>query len=155
MDQLNEQMNREFESAYIYKAMAGYIADQDYDGITHFFDKQVEEETQHGNKIKNFLQEVGYKVAYRAFEQPENDFASIIDVFQKALEHEQFITKSIDDLVNAAREADDKRVEFFLQWFVEEQVEEEATFEKHIVRLGRIGDSSAGMYIFNNELAMR
>ena len=84
-DGLNEQMNFELESAYIYATMSAYLDEQNMKGMTHFIDKQVKEEVEHGEKFKDFLQETGYGIKYRALNPGDGKFASIDEVFQKAL----------------------------------------------------------------------
>lgn len=154
-DNLNEQMNFELESAYIYATMAAYLDEQNMKGMTHFIDEQVKEEMSHAGKIKKFLQETGYGVKYRSLNPGDGKFDSIDDVFKKALAHEKEVTAHIHDLVKEAREEGDQRVLNLLTWFVDEQIEEEDTFTVLVERLERINGSWSGLYILDKELSAR
>jgi ferritin len=154
-DDLNEQMNFELESAYIYATMSAYLDAQNMKGMTHFMDCQVKEEMSHAARIKNFLQETGYGVKYRPLNPGDGKFASIAEVFQKALAHEKVVTSRIHALVDAAREENDQRVLNLLAWFVDEQIEEEDTFGTLAERLERIDGNWAGLYILDGELGKR
>ena len=154
-DNLNEQMNFELESAYIYATMSAYLDDQNMKGMTHFIDQQVKEEVEHAGKIKNFLQETGYGVKYRPLDPGNGKFESIEDLFKKALAHEKVVTAHIHDLVKEAREEAEQRVLNLLTWFVDEQIEEEDTFGVLVERLERINGQWNGLYILDRELAAR
>jgi len=154
-DNLNEQMNFELESAYIYATMSAYLNAQNMKGMTHFMDEQVKEEMAHADKIKKFLQDTGYGVKYRPLNPGDGNFASIEAVFKKALEHEKVVTSRIHDLVKQAREEGDQRVLNLLAWFVDEQIEEEDTFSVLVERLERINGQWSGLYILDNELSQR
>lgn len=154
-DNLNEQMNFELESAYIYATMSAYLDKQNMKGMTHFIDVQVKEEMEHAEKIKRFLQETGYGVKYRPLNPGDGEFASIDEVFKKALQHEKVVTSRIHALVKEAREVDDQRVLNLLTWFVDEQIEEEDTFGVLAERLDRIDGHWNGLYILDRELAAR
>ncbi len=154
-DGLNEQMNFELESAYIYATMSAYLDGQNMKGMTHFIDKQVKEEMEHAEKIKHFLQETGYGIKYRALNPGEGKFASIDEVFQKALAHEKVVTSKIHDLVAQAREEGEQRVLNLLAWFVDEQIEEEDNFMVLVERLERINGQWSGLYILDGEMGQR
>lgn len=154
LELLNDQMNFEYESAYVYKAMAAYTDSLDLDGFTHWFDGQVHEEIEHGEKMKHFLQEVGYDVRYKAIPEPKHDYESLLEVFKAALDHEKEVTKRIHEIAEAARE-EDPRVYSFIQWYIDEQVEEEDSVAKIITRLERINGNWGGIYILNGQLGRR
>lgn len=154
-DNLNEQMNFELESAYIYASMSAYLDKQNMKGMTHFIDVQVKEEMEHAGKIKKFLQETGYGIKYRPLNPGDGNFDSIEDVFKKALAHEKVVTSRIHGLVKEARVEDDQRVLNLLAWFVDEQIEEEDTFGVLAERLERIGGHWNGLYILDRELSAR
>lgn len=154
-DGINEQMNFELESAYIYATMSAYLADLNMKGMTHFIDRQVEEEIEHAERFKDFLQDVGYCVKYRAIDPGDGKFASIDDVFQKALAHEKKVTARIHALVDDAKAANDQRALNCLYWFVDEQVEEEDTFSGLVERLERIEGNWNGLYVLDGQLAQR
>lgn len=154
-DGLNEQMNFELESAYIYATMSAYLDEQNMKGMTHFIDHQVKEEMEHAEKIKKFLQETGYGIKYRTLNPGDGKFSSIEEVFQKALAHEKVVTSRIHDLVAQAREEGEQRVLNLLSWFVDEQIEEEDTFSVLVERLERINGQWSGLYILDGELGHR
>ena len=154
LDLLNEQMNFEYESAYIYKAMAAYTDRLELDGFTNWFDQQVKEEIEHGEAMKHFLQEVGYDVRYKAIGEPQYDYESLVDVFKAALDHENEVTRRITEIAELARE-EDLRVFSFLKGFIDEQVEEEDTVGKIVTRLERINGNWGGIYILDGQLGRR
>ena len=154
-DGLNEQMNFELESAYIYATMSAYLDELNMKGMTHFIDEQVKEEMEHAERIKNFLQETGYGIKYRPLDPGNGEFESILDVFKKALAHEKVVTGRIHDLVKEARDEGEQRVLNLLTWFVDEQIEEEDTFGVLVERLERINGQWNGLYILDKELAAR
>lgn len=154
LELLNDQMNFEYESAYVYKAMAAYTDSLDLDGFTHWFDGQVHEEIEHGEKMKHFLQEVGYDVRYKAIPEPKHDYESLLEVFKAALDHEKEVTRRIHEIAEAAKE-EDPRVYSFIQWYIDEQVEEEDSVAKIITRLERINGNWGGIYILNGQLGRR
>lgn len=154
-DGLNEQMNFELESAYIYATMAAYLDGKGMAGMTHFIDLQVKEEVEHAERIKVFLREIGYDVKYRSLDPGNGKFTSILDVFQKALDHEKVVTANIHNLVNDAKKDNDQKALNLLYWFVDEQIEEEDTFSTIVERIERIEDSWAGLYQYDSILAQR
>lgn len=154
-DGLNEQMNFELESAYIYATMAAYVNSLNMKGMEHFLELQAKEEVEHAERLKKFLQETGYGIKYRALNPGDGKFSSIEDAFKKALAHEKIVTSRIHALVEEAREAKDQRVFNLLTWFVDEQIEEEDTFNVLVERLERIAGQWAGMYILDGELMHR
>ncbi|WP_243342445.1 ferritin [Anaerococcus sp. AGMB09787] len=154
LDLINEQMNFEYESAYIYKAMAAYTDDLDLDGFTNWLDNQSIEEIYHGEGMKDFLQSVGYKPVYTTMEAPKAEYENVLDLVKTAFAHEQEVTRRIH---NIAKEANgvDERIRSFIQWYIDEQVEEEENFSKLITRLERIGDNWGAMYVLDHELGLR
>lgn len=154
LDLLNEQMNFEYESAYIYKAMSAYTDDLDLDGFTKWLDIQVEEEIMHGEGMRKFLQSVGYKPHYKVIAEPKDDYSSVLEVLKTALDHEKEVTRRIIEISNAARE-EDARVFSFIQWYIDEQVEEEENFTKMITRMERVGDDWHSIYMLDQELGQR
>ncbi len=154
-DALNEQMNFELESAYIYASMSAYLDSLNMKGMVHFMDHQAKEEVEHAERFKKFLQETGYGVKYRAIDPGDGNFASIDDVFKKALAHEKVVTSRIHALANQAREEKELRVQNMIAWFVDEQIEEEEVFSTLVERLERINGQWNGLYILDGELAHR
>ncbi len=152
---LNEQIAKEFYSEYLYLAMAVHFEDQNLEGFANWMYKQAEEEHQHGMKILKYLVERGNSVVIDKIEKPNFDSSSVKTIFEQALQHEQFVTKSINDLMDLAIETNDHATKNFLIWFVDEQVEEEASVEKIINYLDMIGDKGNGLFMLDRELAKR
>jgi len=155
LDALNEQMKNEFFSAYLYMAMAGYFQAEDLPGIASWMRVQALEEMTHGEKFFNFIADSGERIDLRGFDKPQNDYASPLAAFEAGLEHEKFVTASIHNLVKIAREESCFPADTMLQWFVTEQVEEEASFSLIIRKLERIGDDGNGLLRLDEELAAR
>lgn len=155
LDGINDQMNFEIESAYIYKAMAIWCDVNNWKGYGHFLYMQEQEELEHADKMKEYLLDVGYDVKLTQIAEPKNDYESLEEIFNTALSHEKIVTSRIKDLFKEAREINDYASEIMLQWFITEQVEEEDTFEDIIARLSRINGSVPGLYMFERELAAR
>lgn len=154
LDLLNEQMNFEFESAYIYKAMSAFTDDLDLEGFTKWLDIQVEEEVMHGEGMRKFLQSIGYKPHYKALPEPKDDYRTILEVIKTALDHEKEVTQRITEISDKARD-EDARVFSFIQWYIDEQVEEEDNFTKMLTRLERVGDDWHSIYMLDQELGQR
>ena len=155
LKELNDQIKYELLSANYYLAMAAWCADQDLDGFAHFFIIQADEERFHGMKFYNFINDLGGRVVIQGFEDPRNEFASLEDVFAAALEHEQFVTSRIHTLLSLAHEEKHFPTISFLNWFVDEQVEEEATMTTILNKLARIKDNPAAVYMLDGEMAQR
>lgn len=152
---LNEQMNFEFLSAHYYLAMAAYFEDQDLSGFSHFFIVQAEEERFHAMKFYNFINEMDERATIKAISEPKNEFESYIDVFETALTHEKEVTKRIYNLMDIATEEREHATISFLKWFVDEQVEEEASMKNIIKKLQRVGNDSHAIYALDQELSAR
>jgi ferritin len=154
-DAINAQINKEFYSAYFYLAMSAYCTTKDLDGFANFFHVQYQEETFHAMKFYNFVLDRGGKVVLTKLDTPPADFKSPLDVFERTLEHEQFVTKSINDLLDLATKENDHASASFLKWYVDEQVEEEATVTKLVNKMKLIGNDIGGLFIIDNELKTR
>lgn len=152
---LNEQINKEMYSAFLYMAMSAYAEQKGLRGIAHWFMVQYHEEMLHGMKIYEYIQSQGNVVALAALAKPDANFTSALDLFEKALAHEQYITKSIYSLVDAAIADRDHASKTFLDWYVTEQVEEEDNVNMIIQTLSMIGDNTAALYLYDKELAVR
>ncbi|KNF08080.1 ferritin [Gottschalkia purinilytica] len=155
LEGLNDQINYEFLSAHYYLAMAAYCADQDLDGFANFFVVQAEEERFHAMKFYNFVNELDGRVKITGIENVKNDYESILDVFKSALAHEKTVTKRIYNLTDIATEEREHATISLLKWFVDEQVEEEASMKSILKRLERLGDDIHGVYMLDQELAQR
>jgi len=154
-DAINDQINKEFYSEYLYLGMAKYFFDINLEGFAHFFIKQAEEERSHAMKFFKYLYERRGSIELKEIKRPEVNFSSVLDVFEKALSHEEFVTSSIYDLVSIAREERDEATLEFLNWFVKEQVEEESNMDQ-IVNTLKIGKDNPNFIIMlDRQLAER
>ncbi len=154
-DAINAQINKELYSEYLYISMQAWFANQNLDGFANWMDAQGKEERFHAMKFFNYLIERGGKVELKAIEQPTVDFKSPLKAFEAALKHEQFVTKSINDLMEIAIKEKDHASRGLLQWFVDEQVEEEAAADRIVTRLKMIGDNAHALFMIDNELGQR
>lgn len=154
-DAFNAQINKELYSEYLYLSMAAYYYTLDLDGFANYFMVQTQEEHFHAMKMFNFVNERGGRVIFKQLDEPEVDFKSPVEVFTKTYEHEQFVTKSINELMDVAIKENDHAAASFLKWFIDEQVEEEATVSKILSKLKLIGGEGQGLLMLDTELAAR
>lgn len=152
---INDQINYEMYSANIYFAMQSYCDSLDLDGFSNFFKVQINEENYHITRFYDFLKRTNARITIGAVESPSNKYDSINDAFKKALDHEKKVTAKIYSLMNLAIEEKEHATINLLKWFIDEQVEEEDTFNKLIKKLNRIGDNSAALYMLDTELQSR
>ncbi len=153
--QLNEQVNHEFFSAYFYLSMSTWFTSKNLNGFANWFGIQAKEELDHALLTINYLNRVGVKVDYLPIEAPKVNFESPLDICKKTLAHEQFVTSMIYKLMDTAQEERDYKTIHFLQWFVNEQVEEEENANDLIQRLKAAGNSEVGILFMDKELATR
>jgi len=151
----NEQINKELSSAYLYQAMSAYSASIGLKGFANWFQIQVQEEVFHAQKMYNYILEQGEKIILEAIDKPETGFKSPLNLFERTLEHEKKVTASINNLIKSAQEESDMASFIFLQWFVTEQVEEEANANELIDKLKLIGDNGGGLFMIDKELQVR
>lgn len=154
-ESLNEQVNKEMFSAYLYMSMSIHAGDMGLKGFSNWFMVQYHEEMSHAMKLYDYIHSRGGRVVLKAIEAPAAAFDSAMDMFQKTLAHEEFITASINDLMEIAIAEKDHATRIFLQWFVTEQVEEEENDHEIIDQLKLIGDSPQGLMMLDKELAGR
>ncbi len=152
---LNEQMNFEFYSAHVYLALAGYCSGESLDGFANFFIVQAEEERFHAMKIYKYLNDRGIRVKLAGMDTPNNEFNSILEVFEDAFEHEKMVTGRIYHLSDLALNDREHATMQFLKWFIDEQVEEEAMFDTIINKLKRIDKDSNAFFMLDAEFAAR
>ncbi len=152
-DAINEQLNFEIESAHIYLAMNGFVATLGLEGFVQWFDVQYQEELAHAKKFMNYINERGGRVIVKGFENPRIEYKSLQEVFEVALEHEYEVTKRINSIMKIAHEESDYATVSFLQWFIDEQVEEEDSFSTMIDKIKLVKD--AGLYILDKEVGTR
>ncbi len=155
LTKLNEQITHEFYSAHYYLAMAAYFKKQDLDGFANFFIVQAEEERFHAMKFFDFIIDQGEEALITGFKDPKRDFESAEEIFTLALEHEQLVSSLINDLMAIAQEDKHYPTISFLQWFIDEQVEEEATMGKLLSQIKRVGEKGHGILMLDRELAAR
>lgn len=152
---LNNQLQAELYSAYIYLAMSAHCEDENFTGAAQWLKVQADEEVGHAMRFFNFVQERGGRVELKQIEKPPKEFKSLTDVFQKALEHERKITSRINELYEMAVSKEDYPTQVFLQWFVEEQVEEESSAEQIVDKLKMVGDDKMALLQVDRELGSR
>ena len=154
-DAFNEQINRELYSEYLYLSMAAYCYEMDLDGFANFFMVQTQEEHFHAIKMFNFVTDCGSRVILKKIEEPPVEFKSVKELFEKTLEHEKLVTKSINELMNVAVKENDHASASFLKWYVDEQVEEETTDHKILSKIKLVEGNGYGLLMIDQELAAR
>lgn len=154
-DAILEQITFEFYSSHVYLAMAAYCHKIDLDGFANFYKIQAEEERFHAMKFFNWLVEMDEDVEIQSFEMHDTDYKDIIDVFETSLAHEKVVTSRIYNLMDIAIKDGEHATRSFLQWYVDEQVEEEANFKAHLIKLKRSKDDVAMLYKMDDEMAAR
>ncbi len=152
---LNGQINKEMYSAYLYLSMSAYTEFIGLKGFANWFYIQYQEEMEHAMRIYEYIQEQGSQVKLTAIKEPPTEFGSPLEMFEQTLEHEKYVTQSIHDLVELAIEQKDHATQIFLQWFVTEQVEEEANDNEIIDKLKLTGKEGGGLFMINKELSAR
>lgn len=154
-DALNDQIREELASAYIYLGMAAYCESINLQGFAHWMQRQSNEEMAHAMKFYGFIHDRGGRVILQALEEPAAEYAGPIAVFEKTLAHEQYITGRIHNLYSLAVEEKDYASLGILQWFVDEQVEEEQTATEILELLKMVGDKGQGLVMLDRQLASR
>ena len=152
---INDQIKNELDSAYLYLAMSAYFEGAHLPGGARWMRLQSREETSHAMKLFDYVLERGGRVVLQAIEQPPATFASMLDVFQQALVHERKVTGMIHRLYDLATNERDYATQVMLQWFVQEQVEEEKSAGDIVEQLKMIGDQPAALLFFDRQLGAR
>lgn len=155
LKEMNDQVKHEMFSANYYLAMSAYFMDSDLPGFAQFFRIQAQEEQMHAMKFFDFIDEVNGRVRIQAMDEPKGDFESVESVIEDALAHEQFVTKKIHSLMEIAIEEKNYPAVSFLNWFVDEQVEEEATFQELLAKIKRVGAKGHILYLLDKEMGAR
>jgi len=155
IDAFNEQINKEFYSEYFYLAMAAWFDSENLQGCSNFFKIQVQEERFHAMKMYDYVNERGGKVILEAIEKPEVDFKSALEIFEKAYDHERLVTSLVNNLMDVAIEEKDHATKSFLNWFIDEQVEEEASMDAILNKLKLINGDGMGLLMLDKELSLR
>lgn len=152
---LNEQINAELESAYVYLSLAAYYESENLEGFSSWMEAQSQEEVEHAMKVYRYIQSRGGRVSLAKIDAPKSEWKSPLDGFEAAYQHEKMITSRIDDLVGLANKEDDYASHEFLMWFVAEQVEEEDSTSRVVERLKLVGEAPSGLFMIDRELAQR
>lgn len=152
---LNDQINKEFYSAYLYLDMASFYQAKGLDGFANWFEVQAKEEQDHALLIYRYLQNNDQPVTLETVDKPDEVFSSLADPLHASLQHERYITSQIDALYGAAQAAGDFRTLQFLDWFVKEQGEEEKNAADLITKMELFGSDARGLYLLNSEMKAR
>ena len=152
---LNDQINAEMYSFYVYLSMAAYLEAANWDGMAKWMKAQAQEEMAHALKLFDYVNERGGRVALAKIDTPQAEWASPLALFEAALEHERYITSRIAKLVETAQAEKDHGTIAFLQWYVSEQVEEEATLEPIVAKLQLAGENVSALLGMDRYLGMR
>ncbi|MBE7062234.1 MAG: ferritin [Clostridia bacterium] len=152
---LNEQINKELYSAYLYLDFSIYYEAEGLDGFANWYMVQAQEERDHAMLMLQYLQNNGAKVSLEAVAKPDKTLASLMDPLKMGLEHEQYVTSLIHNIYDAAYSVKDFRTMQFLDWFVKEQCEEEKTADDMIKKMELFGGDSKGLYSLDSEFAAR
>lgn len=154
-DSINTQINREMYSAYLYLSMAAYSTSAGLKGFANWFQVQIQEELFHARKMYDYVNQQGGRVVLKDIEAPPAEFKSAKELFAVTLEHEKKVTAMINKLATQARSENDHATEIFMQWFVTEQVEEEANALEILQKMELIGKDANGLFMMDTELAKR
>ena len=149
---LNQQIRIEAESSQVYLAMAVWAEVKGLEGISNFMYEHSDEEREHMLKLIKFVNERGGHAHISELNAPNVSFASFQEMFQKLYDHEIFVSKSINDLVHITLQEKDYATHNFLQWYVSEQIEEEATARTILDKISMIGDDKGGLYLFDRDI---
>jgi ferritin len=151
----NDQINEELFSSYVYLAMAAHFETLNLDGFTSWMKLQAKEELGHAMRLFDHINRRGGTVVLKAIGEPPSEFGTPLEVFQKALAHEQHITGCIHELYRVAQEENDYPAQLELQWFVDEQVEEEENTGRVVEQLKMAGDNQSALLMLDRELGQR
>jgi len=154
-DAINEQIQKEYHSSYLYLAMSAYCETNNMPGSARWMRVQSQEELSHAMKLYDHVVDRGGRVTLQAIQQPPAEYKSALDVFEKVLAHEQLVTASIHKLYASALKESDYAAQVMLQWFVTEQVEEEKSAGEVVEQFKMIGDSKNGLLMLDRGLGKR
>jgi len=152
---INDQINAELYSAYLYLSMAADFADKGYEGMEQWMRAQAREEKEHAMRFFDYLQERGGRVKLEAIEKPKEEWESPLEAFEEALEHEKYVTERINEMADLAEKEKDRATLNMLQWFIDEQVEEEDSTETIVNKLKMVEDSPSGLMMLDSKLGER
>ena len=154
-DALNAQINHEFYAAYLYLAMAAHFEAESLEGFGQWMRMQAKEEVEHAMRLFDYLLRRGEEVELESVGKPEASFDSPLSIFEQALSHEKKVTGLINDLYELAVEKNDYPTQLELQWFIDEQVEEEDSVGRVVEQLEMVGESNAGLFMLDQRLGSR
>ncbi|MGI6359063.1 MAG: ferritin [Bacillota bacterium] len=152
---LNDQIQKELYSAYLYLSMSAYLEAENLKGYAHWFMVQAQEERDHALIIYNYVHQAGGRVTLQAIQQPKIEFSGLEEVLAETLAHEQMVTASIYEIVNAATAEHDHKTVKALDWFVTEQVEEEETAQDNLEQYRRFGSDPKSLYMMDKDMGAR
>jgi len=152
---LNEQINKELYSAYLYLDIANFYDDKGLDGFANWYEIQAKEEQDHAMLMYQYMHNNSEKVTLEAIAKPDKTFTTLMDPLKVGLEHEKYVTGLINTIYAAAAEVRDYRTTQFLDWFIKEQGEEEKNSSDLITKMELFGDDARSLYMLNSELAGR
>ena len=152
---LNDQVNKELYSAYLYLDMANFYKNEGLNGFANWYNVQALEERDHAFMFMNYLQQNGEAVILATIDKPDKEFKKFIDPLKEGAKHERYVTSLIHDIYAAASDDKDFRTMQFLDWFVKEQAEEEETADDMVKKFELFGSDSKGLYMIGNELRGR
>ncbi len=154
-DLLNDQINEELFSSYLYLSMANYFSSISLEGFVNYFTVQAQEELFHGIKIQNYINERGGRVILKAIKNPKTEWNSVLEVVKETADHERFISSCFNKIMDKAIEIKDYSSHSTIQWFIDEQVEEEASADGLVDKMKLIDGSNNGLFILDKELSLR
>jgi ferritin len=152
VEELNDQVNREFYSAYFYLSMSAYSDFLGLKGFANWFLMKHQEETQHAMKVYKYILDQGAQIALLPVKQPPSTFDSPLIMFEETLAHEQAVTQRFNELTDIAVTEKDHATQIFLQWFITEQIEEEAIVSEIINKIKLVGGKGDGLFMIDNQL---
>ena len=152
---LNQQINKEFYSAYLYLEFSNYFEDRGLDGCANWYMIQAQEERDHALLFMKYMQSIGLKVTLEAIDKPHRTYGAVIEPLEEAAKHERYVSALINDIYQACHEDKDYRTLKFLDWFVDEQREEEDSADSMVSRYKLFGGDPRGLYLLDQEYAGR
>ncbi len=155
LEVLNNQINKEMYSAYLYLSMSAYFSSKNLPGFANYMRVQSQEEMSHGLKIFDYLLDRGERAVLTEIGAVKTNWDSVIDVFEDTYTHEKFITKSINEVLEVAHEVKDYATINMLQWYINEQVEEEANVSSILEQLKMIEGKGTGLFLLDREMQNR
>ncbi len=154
-DLINDQINKELYSGYLYLEFANYCEEQGLDGFANWYEIQAKEERDHAVIMRRYLLDNGYRVTLEAIQKPEATLTCPMDVFKAGAKHERYVTSLINNIYSEAFSLKDFKTMQFLDWFIKEQVEEEKNAEDLVKKMELFGNDSKSLYLLNQELGTR